>query len=408
MVAILPANPQSLRAAQFIATQFGQALSDSSSSAQSTPCRGGPGLLQCTGISSAWPVRVLVLVCDCRPIGDPTGAVRRWQHKLHVEPGYEFLPVCPAGLAPAVQAQLPAPLDEIKIREFTRTPAEITPDIFRTAGLISDDYRVFISYRQDDGRHHADRLFGALTRRGFDVFLDRARIAVGRSIPRRIQEELAHKSVLLVLETPNARRSTWVRQEVGIAIANRIGILAVHFPGGAKLGFLSDRRRHSLQPGDLRCVGSLNTLTGEALDQICDRVAQVQDFTLVRRRYQMSRALSKALLYPTQGGPAPITNQRITPKGCLDVVPNWTPTAVCSVRLTPRLPEIDDFRRLDQSRAPARSYRQAVIARGATSFGRRQDDIRRIADSMETPWYDEAEIPILAGKLRSATGSLKK
>ena len=249
---------------------------------------------------------------------------------------------------------------------------------------------VFISYRQKDGGHYAEQLFASLSRRGFDVFLDRVRIAVGTSIPDRIEEELSHKSVLLILETPKVRQSTWVAREIGMAAVNRMAILALNFHNAPHLNGLSSRRRMQIASADLTRRDMLNT---GALKRICDRVAALQDFWLNRRRFQMQAALSKVLL---KNG---IANQRFTPDGHLDVVPNWTSNTVCSIGVSPRLPEISDFRDLDRSLAPPGKWQRSIIARGAVSQGRRQSDLRWLADNLNTPWYDEAELPLLAAKL---------
>ena len=70
---------------------------------------------------------------------------------------------------------------------------------------------------------------------------------MGAHIPDKIREELAHKSVVLVLETPMVGNSAWVAREVAIAIRSRLGICAVHFAHGSKIKSLSDRRRHFLR-----------------------------------------------------------------------------------------------------------------------------------------------------------------
>jgi hypothetical protein len=54
-----------------------------------------------------------------------------------------------------------------------RSQAEAVPFLLGAAELIYKDYRIFISYRQEDGQTHADDLFSALSYAGFDVFLDR-------------------------------------------------------------------------------------------------------------------------------------------------------------------------------------------------------------------------------------------
>ena len=115
----------------------------------------------------------------------------------------------------------------------------------------------------------------------------------GGSIPERIEEEQAHNSVLLGLETFKVHRSTWVIREIATAATNRMAILALNFPDAPHLPVLINRRRLPLTPTDLTANKRLNTA---ALKRICDRVAVLQDFWLTRRRFQLQSSLSKVLL----------------------------------------------------------------------------------------------------------------
>ena len=54
---------------------------------------------------------------------------------------------------------------------------------------------------------YADQLFDALTHARFDVFFDRFRVDPGVDFQRRLTEELAHKSMVLLLECWPAIRS---------------------------------------------------------------------------------------------------------------------------------------------------------------------------------------------------------
>jgi hypothetical protein len=198
-----------------------------------------------------------------------------------------------------------------KVFEWTRSSTEAVPEVLGAADLISRDYRVFISYFQKDGDKHADDLFGALALAGFDVFLDQVRIGVGAHIPDRIREELAHKALVLVLETPLVGQSGWVAQEVAIAAKSRLGILAIHFPNATKIGSLSDRRRHFLTASDFD--SHTGRLGAQAIDDVRRRVAELHSFWLVRRRYQIQRALSNALLHRgvTKVGPERMSRCRL-------------------------------------------------------------------------------------------------
>jgi hypothetical protein len=271
------------------------------------------------------------------------------------------------------------------------------PASLAAAGITAPDQRVFISYRQQDGQEHADDLFEALTSRGFDVFLDRARIGIGASIPDRIREEIAHKSMLLVLETPLVSGSSWVTQEVAIAVANRVGLLAVHFPSGHRIPSISERRRHKLRSGDFDPSGT--RLVSSAIHDICDRLSSAHDRWLVRRRFQMQQAFSKMLLH--RG----LTNHRLNHNGCLEVVPLWSQSAVCSVRLTPRVADLIDFRETNPTPPLPPRRTRAVIAPGSLIAGHRQVDMRWLADATSTTLFDESDMPRVATILADTTAS---
>lgn len=343
---------------------------------------GGPGPEGCRTHRQPAARCLLVLVGDGSGVNDYSGAVAAWAGNLH-DRRYEVVPVCEASARVAFLGAIHSYFPWKKASVWTRQPNEAIPSVLNTAGLTTPDYRAFISYFQADGRDHADALQTALGAQGFDVFLDRTSIAAGQDIPDRIREEIAHKSVFIVLETPLVSQSSWVPAEIAIAASNRVALLAVHFPNGGRLPSLSDRRRLFVSPADLDGSGGLSD---NALETICRRVSALHDFSLIRRRFQMQRALSHALL--RRG----LANHRLTPEGWVDVVPQWTPATVCSIRATPRVAELSDFRELDGAIAPAATWQRAVIAPGSLVAGFRQADMRWLSGVAKTALFDESEI----------------
>ena len=392
MISIVPTSTssQAIRYAQELATGLFGAFWRMSPSVQCIVCN-GPAPLRCRGHGQSASSCVLALVGDGGVLNDYSGAVGHWTSLLAKDPRYRVVPICPPSGRSSMVAALPAGLRDLNIFEWTRTPVDAASRVLGAADLISRDYRVFISYRQEDGQDNADDIFGALAYAGFDVFLDRVRIGAGTHIPDRIREELAHKAIVLVLETPLASKSAWVAQEVAIAASNRLGILAVHFPGGAQIASLSSRRRYVLKP--LEYDQSSNRLTKSGIDEICRRVADLHTFWLVRKHYQIQRALSNTLLY--RG----LTNHRITANSCLDVVPVWSPKTVCSIKTSPRMAALEDFRDLDNSAALADSWRRAVLGPGAFAAGERQMNMRWLSDKLKAGLFDESEMKRVADLL---------
>jgi hypothetical protein len=203
--------------------------------------------------------------------------------------------------------------------------------------------------------------------------------------------------MLVVLETPLVGSSSWVTQEVAIAAANRVGLLAVHFPGGHRIPSISDRRRHGLKGHDLDSSGA--RLMSSAILEICERLSSAHDVWLVRRRFQMQQAFSKMLLH--RG----LTNHRLNHDGYLEVVPNWSQPAVCSVRVTPRVADLIDFRETNPTPPLPLRRTRAVIAPGSLIAGHRQIDMRWLADATSTTLFDESDMPRVATILAEPTAS---
>jgi hypothetical protein len=357
----------------------------------------GPGPVGCQGHGQPTTRCVLVLVGDGGTVSDYSGAIACWAAALSRDSRYSVVPACPAGTRLAFIAHLPQAFRHLNVLQWTRSPAEAVTPSLAAAGTTAPDQRVFISYRQQDGQEHADDLFEALTSRGFDVFLDRVRIGAGASIPDRIREEIAHKSILMVLETPLVSGSSWVAQEVAIAAANRVGLLAINFPDGHRFPSISGRRRHCLVGADL--VASGTRLTSSAIHDVCERLSSVHDRWLVRRRFQMQQAFSNILLH--RG----LTNHRLNYNGCLEVVPTWSQSTICSVRVTPRLAELVDFRETNPAPPLPLRRTRAVIAPGSLIAGHRLIDMRWLADATRTTLFDESDMAGVATILADPTRS---
>lgn len=145
--------------------------------------------------------------------------------------------------------------------------------------MLRADFRVFISYRRIDGRKIADQLFDALTRRNFDVFLDRFRIDPGLNVQEKIFEELAHKSMIVLIETATSQQSPWVAQEIACAVSNRLGILGLLMPNGVPWPYIPAARRVRVK--NLNAKGNLPPKT---LHRVCRRIALAHGAAMMRRR----------------------------------------------------------------------------------------------------------------------------
>lgn len=100
---------------------------------------------------------------------------------------------------------------------------------------------LFISYSHRDGLHLATLLQEKLLERGFRVFRDEHKdrdqqiaIAPGSATQRVIERSILDHGFVLLLDTPAAERSTWVREEVNIAIGHLLPIYRSSSPKTAR------------------------------------------------------------------------------------------------------------------------------------------------------------------------------
>jgi len=91
------------------------------------------------------------------------------------------------------------------------------------------DCRLFISYRRTDGASAAHAIYDHFGKQGFDAFLDTQDEAIepGEAFQPRIHQAIPEKDFLLLIDSPDAASSKWVREEVSVALANRVAILPV-------------------------------------------------------------------------------------------------------------------------------------------------------------------------------------
>jgi hypothetical protein len=91
------------------------------------------------------------------------------------------------------------------------------------------DCRLFVSYRRTDGTSAAHAIYDHFGKQGFDAFLDTENEAIepGETFQPRIHQAIPEKDFLLLIDSPDAANSKWVREEVSVALANRVAILPV-------------------------------------------------------------------------------------------------------------------------------------------------------------------------------------
>jgi hypothetical protein len=182
----------------------------------------GPGDLGCWATNEPAARNILVLVTESSP---PSLEIEQLLEDW-VRRGLEPFAAVPATTGP--DAVLPRAMRTLNAFLWRSDPREVLPEIVDTVVLDAEDRRIFISYARIDGSATAERVFEDLRRLRFDVFLDRFRIEPGADVLVRIQDEILDKWMVVVIETPAALRSDWVRQQVNVAAARRLGLAAVN------------------------------------------------------------------------------------------------------------------------------------------------------------------------------------
>jgi hypothetical protein len=146
-------------------------------------------------------------------------------------------PLIPVTLDPNA-AIPPKPFAGLKARIWPQDEDELLTTIGAYLGLALRPGRnkLFISYRQSDSSVAARQLHDHLAGAGFDVFLDEAddrfdnpRLEAGDDVQVKITERLDDEdaAAVIVLDSPHAPQSKWVRIEIDEALGRRLSILPV-------------------------------------------------------------------------------------------------------------------------------------------------------------------------------------
>lgn len=175
---------------------------------------------------------------------------------------------------------------------WSKGDMQAATEILRIADIINERPRIFISYVRKDSHLIADQLFDHLTRRGFEVFLDRFSLPPGADFQLRLMEELARIGTVLVLDSPGVPTSSWVRLEVDFARLHRLGLLALRLPGGAGISGITSGRQMTLEDQDLTAKGRVRV---KRLEDLLSRITLVHANAEQRRVAYLRDSLSSAL-----------------------------------------------------------------------------------------------------------------
>lgn len=165
-------------------------------------------------------------------------AIEFVQRELRVEG--RSIAALPVALSPR-HGTSPTPLQHIKALPFYDNENDLSGRLVRRVGALlglrlrNCEQLIFISYRAADGAMLADQLEGFLKNNGYQVWRDESReefdnetrILPGVDVQTAIQENLSRADMLLLLDTPRAAESDWIKLEVDWANGELIPILPV-------------------------------------------------------------------------------------------------------------------------------------------------------------------------------------
>ncbi len=317
-----------------------------------------------------------------------------WLKKGFAE-NYKILPVFPKAAMSRISTLVPQQLHHINVAFWEHSIQEVIPTILATVGLSTDEFKIFISYKRDDTEELANELFDQLNRNNFDVFLDRFRVEPGVDFQERLTEELANKSMVVVLESEHILDSEWIRYEIDYTKLHRLGLIALHLPNGQTFNNIENEQRMELGNNDIIGQKKSRTFTNSnnILDRVVSRIKKEHQKSFMYRRLFSRMAMKDALLQNN------ITIHEITGTGFLVTKQGGK---VYKIWLTPRPPATLDFHRTHVEYTPKNDI--GIIIGPITSLlARNRLKIDWLSQVSHIQYFDEGEMLKVAEKIAQGT-----
>jgi hypothetical protein len=228
---------------------------------------------------------LLILMYDYRPFPESGSMFLTEYHRQR--PEGSILPV----VLGANVSRPPGVAAGIKALEYGRTAPGPGGRLANRVGSMlglrvqGRDTKTFISYRATDGAAIAQQLYGYLSSLGHTAWLDQAKeidgetkVLPGSDIQREIDEALAGANLLLLIDTPSAPDSRWIRHEIETADALLLPIMPVCFrdaedqtKGPRFRSLLALQRWIEIEKSDLAAASSLSVDQLEQIVRVTDR-----------------------------------------------------------------------------------------------------------------------------------------
>ncbi len=144
-------------------------------------------------------------------------------------------PLLPIALDSA-HGRPPNPISGLKARFAVGDEKEVLRSIGAMLGLAlrPGKNKVFVSYRGVDGTVSARRIYDQFIRSGYCAWLDEGKdtddnpnLELGADVQKEIEDRVADANALILVDTPEAPSSKWIRFEVALAVGKMIPIYPV-------------------------------------------------------------------------------------------------------------------------------------------------------------------------------------
>jgi hypothetical protein len=227
-----------------------------------------------------------VLVCDGT---QPASQAPEIYQSVQASDRVWILPVIKHAFISSVTKLLDEELQKRNVAFWEDKIEELGLVVLARAGITCLDRKVFVSYRRSDTSPIADQLFDELSRRNFQVFLDRVSVEPGVDFQASLFEHLADKSMVVLLNSKEFPASHWTMEEIRFARQHRLSVLILRLPEAQEdLGGTASEVVQ-VATGEIDSVSvpgfenSQAQLKQPALKAIIDRIVWEHDLMLVGR-----------------------------------------------------------------------------------------------------------------------------
>jgi hypothetical protein len=362
------------------------------------PCRGLGRKISCHALNEPSCLKILV-----RPAASGMASLGgRWQAPTadamwlakQADPKWQVIPILPSNAS--VNIHVPIQWQGINVSFWRRSPLETIWAVMQRVGLTPEESRLFISYVRRDTTSVADQLFEALTREGFDVFLDRCSVPVGVQFQERLMQDLCDKAMVVLLNSAGVSRSQWVEEEITIIKTYRLGMLELRFPSGEERSDIDSDFTRLLDVNELieagpDYSGGASKLSPTTLTDVVEKIKVVHGRALHRRRYELIDNFAAAL---NSAG----RTSRFLSNGMF-FLPTSGNKGESVVGMTVRPPELSDYCSLHQQGGVSANRAGWLISPSPFFLASRQTHVTWLGGLSNIQHANEAQITQLAANL---------